>query len=118
MFLIRLDDTDDIRHRRLGAWMPMYFYRMRGIELKEADLNFGIATLAAGILGTFFGGWLATGFKRVTGAHISAFPESHAPKRAVRSGRSVCPESNALLGIGVLANSSCFSTPAPRMQYS
>lgn len=43
----------------LSAWMPMYFYRVRGIELASADRYIGIATLAAGIIGTFFGGWLA-----------------------------------------------------------
>ncbi|RJP18596.1 MAG: MFS transporter [Candidatus Abyssobacteria bacterium SURF_5] len=43
----------------LAAWMPTYFYRVRGLSLQNADLYFGIATLAAGIIGTFFGGWLA-----------------------------------------------------------
>ena len=42
----------------LAAWMPTFFYRIRGIELAEADMNFGISLLGAGILGTFFGGWL------------------------------------------------------------
>jgi sugar phosphate permease len=40
-------------------WGPTYFYRMRGMELADANYYFGIATLAAGITGTFFGGWLA-----------------------------------------------------------
>ncbi|UCD57935.1 MAG: MFS transporter [Candidatus Hydrogenedentota bacterium] len=43
----------------LAAWMPTYFYRIRGIALERADLYFGVATLSAGIVGTFFGGWLA-----------------------------------------------------------
>jgi MFS family permease len=43
----------------LAAWMPTYFYRIRGIELEKAATYFGAATLAAGIVGTFFGGWLA-----------------------------------------------------------
>lgn len=43
----------------LAAWMPTYFYRIRGIGLERADLYFGIATLSAGIVGTFFGGWIA-----------------------------------------------------------
>ncbi len=43
----------------LAAWGPTYFYRMRGVELEQATLYFGLATLAAGIIGTFFGGWLA-----------------------------------------------------------
>ncbi len=43
----------------LAVWMPTYFYRVRGIELAVADRNFGITLLIAGIIGTFFGGWLA-----------------------------------------------------------
>jgi len=43
----------------LAAWMPTFFYRIRGIELEKAATYFGAATLAAGIAGTFFGGWLA-----------------------------------------------------------
>jgi MFS family permease len=43
----------------LAAWMPTYFYRVRQIPLEQADLNFGIATLLAGITGTFFGAWIA-----------------------------------------------------------
>jgi MFS family permease len=42
----------------LAAWMPTYFNRIRQIPLANADLSFGIATLLAGIAGTFFGGWL------------------------------------------------------------
>ncbi|GAB4345065.1 MAG: MFS transporter [Candidatus Abyssubacteria bacterium] len=43
----------------LATWMPTYFYRVRGLNLEEAAVNFGAATLAAGIVGTFFGGWFA-----------------------------------------------------------
>ena len=43
----------------LAAWMPTYFNRIKGIELAEADFNFGLTLFVAGILGTFFGGWLA-----------------------------------------------------------
>jgi MFS family permease len=42
----------------LATWMPTFFYRVRGLELEKADYYFGVATLAAGIVGTFFGGWL------------------------------------------------------------
>ncbi len=48
----------------LAAWMPTYFYRIRGIELEKAATYFGAATLAAGIVGTFFGGWLADRLQR------------------------------------------------------
>jgi MFS family permease len=47
-----------------AAWMPTYFNRIRGIGLAQADLFFGVATLAAGIVGTFFGGWLADALQR------------------------------------------------------
>jgi MFS family permease len=43
----------------MAYWMPTYFFRIRGIELALADRYFGIALLGSGILGTFFGGWLA-----------------------------------------------------------
>jgi len=43
----------------LAVWMPTYFYRIRGIELEQADKYFGITLLIAGVLGTFFGGWIA-----------------------------------------------------------
>ena len=40
-------------------WGPTYFHRIRGLELAHANYSFGVATLLAGITGTFFGGWLA-----------------------------------------------------------
>jgi predicted MFS family arabinose efflux permease len=40
-------------------WGPTYFNRIRGLELNYANYYFGIATLLAGIFGTFFGGWIA-----------------------------------------------------------
>ncbi len=43
----------------LAVWMPTYFFRIRGIELEQANNYFGISLLGAGIIGTFFGGWLA-----------------------------------------------------------
>jgi MFS family permease len=48
----------------MAAWMPTFFYRVRGIELKTASTYFGVATLLAGIIGTFFGGWLADRLQR------------------------------------------------------
>jgi MFS family permease len=40
-------------------WGPTYFHRIRGLELHHANYYFGIATLLAGIAGTFFGGWIS-----------------------------------------------------------
>lgn len=40
-------------------WGPTYFHRIRGLELDKVNLYFGIATLLAGIGGTFFGGWIS-----------------------------------------------------------
>jgi len=40
-------------------WGPTYFHRIRGLELAHANYYFGVATLLAGITGTFFGGWIA-----------------------------------------------------------
>ncbi len=45
-------------------WGPTYFYRIRGLELDQANTYFGIATLLAGITGTLFGGWIADRLKK------------------------------------------------------
>ncbi|MBI4832123.1 MAG: MFS transporter [Candidatus Lindowbacteria bacterium] len=45
-------------------WGPTYFHRVRSLELAYANYCFGIATLLAGITGTFFGGWLADALQK------------------------------------------------------
>lgn len=40
----------------LGAWMPTYFVRVRGLPLASADRSFGMVLLAAGFVGTLIGG--------------------------------------------------------------
>ena len=42
----------------MQVWMPTFLSRMRGVPLAEANLRFGLMTLAAGILATMLGGWL------------------------------------------------------------
>jgi sugar phosphate permease len=42
----------------LAAWVPTYLVRVRGMELAEANLVFGLLTLASGLGGTLAGGWL------------------------------------------------------------
>ncbi|HVC19772.1 MAG TPA: MFS transporter [Vicinamibacterales bacterium] len=42
----------------LAIWMPTYLNRVRGLELREADLLVGGITVVAGLGGTFLGGWL------------------------------------------------------------
>lgn len=42
----------------LAAWVPTYLVRVRGMELTEANLVFGLLTLASGLGGTLLGGWL------------------------------------------------------------
>ena len=42
----------------LAAWVPTYLVRVRGMELTEANLVFGLLTLVSGLGGTLAGGWL------------------------------------------------------------
>jgi predicted MFS family arabinose efflux permease len=42
----------------LAAWVPTYLVRVRGMELAEANLVFGLLTLVSGLGGTMVGGWL------------------------------------------------------------
>ncbi|RPI08579.1 MAG: MFS transporter [Zetaproteobacteria bacterium] len=42
----------------LAAWVPTYLVRIRGMDLAEANLIFGVLTLISGIGGTVAGGWL------------------------------------------------------------
>jgi predicted MFS family arabinose efflux permease len=42
----------------LAAWVPTYLVRIRGMDLAEANLIFGVLTLISGIGGTAAGGWL------------------------------------------------------------
>ncbi len=42
----------------LAAWVPTYLVRVRGMELAQANLVFGVLTLISGLGGTLFGGWM------------------------------------------------------------
>jgi MFS transporter, Spinster family, sphingosine-1-phosphate transporter len=42
----------------LAVWMPTYLERVRGLELAQADFLVGSVTVAAGLGGTFAGGYL------------------------------------------------------------
>ena len=42
----------------LAAWVPTYLVRVRGMELVQANLVFGLLTLCSGLGGTLLGGWL------------------------------------------------------------
>jgi MFS family permease len=42
----------------LAYWVPTFFHRVRGLPLHEANALFGGVTVAAGLVGTFLGGWL------------------------------------------------------------
>jgi MFS family permease len=42
----------------LAFWVPTFFHRLRGIPLDEANTLFGGITVAAGLVGTFLGGFL------------------------------------------------------------
>jgi MFS family permease len=42
----------------LAAWVPTYLVRVRGMDLVQANLVFGLLTLLSGLGGTLVGGWL------------------------------------------------------------
>ncbi|HWU39599.1 MAG TPA: MFS transporter, partial [Candidatus Acidoferrum sp.] len=42
----------------LAAWVPTYLTRVRGMELAQANLAFGLLTLISGVGGTVAGGWI------------------------------------------------------------
>ncbi len=42
----------------LAAWVPTYLTRVRGMELAQANLTFGLLTLISGVGGTVAGGWI------------------------------------------------------------
>jgi MFS transporter, Spinster family, sphingosine-1-phosphate transporter len=42
----------------LGAWMPAFLERVRGMPKAQATVSFGAIVVITGFLGTFAGGWL------------------------------------------------------------
>jgi len=50
----------------MAFWMPSFFSRVRGLPLEEANRLFGAVTVAAGLVGTFAGGWLGDWLLRYT----------------------------------------------------
>jgi MFS family permease len=42
----------------LGAWMPAFLERIRGMPKAQATVSFGAIVVVTGFLGTFAGGWL------------------------------------------------------------
>jgi MFS transporter, Spinster family, sphingosine-1-phosphate transporter len=50
----------------LASWMPTLFYRLRGVPLARATFLFGAITAAAGLIGTFLGGFLGDALAKRT----------------------------------------------------
>jgi len=50
----------------LAYWVPTFFHRLRGLPLAQANANFGVMTVASGLVGTFLGGWLGDRLLRRT----------------------------------------------------
>ena len=50
----------------MAYWMPTFFSRERGLPLDTANAYFGGITVAAGLVGTFLGGWLGDWLHRRT----------------------------------------------------
>ena len=55
----------------LAVWMPTYLERVRGLDLARADFLVGSVTVAAGLAGTFTGGYLGDRLsRRVRQGHL------------------------------------------------
>lgn len=50
----------------MAYWMPTFLTRLRGVPLDRANALFGGITVAAGLVGTFAGGWLGDALLRRT----------------------------------------------------
>jgi MFS family permease len=46
------------------AWLPSFLVRVHGLGLRQAGLTLGLLSLATGLLGASFGGWLADRWQR------------------------------------------------------
>lgn len=52
------------------VWMPTFLSKVRGVPLKDANIIFGVMTLAAGLGATLVGGWLGDRYlKKHRGAY-------------------------------------------------
>jgi MFS family permease len=50
----------------MANWMPTFLSRVKGLSLTAANTGFGALTVAAGLVGTFLGGWLGDRLLRRT----------------------------------------------------
>ena len=50
----------------MGAWMPSFLERIRGVPRAQATVQFGAIVVATGFVGTFAGGWLGDALLRRT----------------------------------------------------
>ncbi len=50
----------------MANWMPTFLSRVKGLSLTAANTGFGGLTVAAGLIGTFLGGWLGDRLLRRT----------------------------------------------------
>lgn len=56
----------------MQAWVPTFLIRLRGMELKSANIDFGLITLFNGIVATLLGGWIGDRLlKRYFGAYYT-----------------------------------------------
>jgi MFS family permease len=56
----------------MQVWIPTFLVRLRGLDLKTANIDFGLITIFNGIVATLLGGWLGDRLlKRYFGAYYS-----------------------------------------------
>jgi MFS family permease len=56
----------------MQAWIPTFLIRLRAMDLKSANIDFGLITLFNGIVATLLGGWIGDRLlKRYAGAYYT-----------------------------------------------
>jgi MFS family permease len=56
----------------MQVWIPTFLVRLRGMDLKAANINFGLITIFNGVVATLLGGWLGDRLlKRYFGAYYT-----------------------------------------------
>ena len=58
----------------LAAWMPTYFFRVRGLSLAQAGITFGAIVCLSGFIGTLVGGQLGDRMTKRSPSAAFAFP--------------------------------------------
>ena len=75
----------------MQVWIPTFLVRLRGLDLKAANIDFSIIVIINGIGATLLGGWIGDRLlKRYLRRVLCVFRHRHADCCAVHGGRDLC----------------------------